>query len=183
MGDMNGNQGLYQQKLTYRSNGTPCQCLAQPWFIKVPHPVYDPRHGNLLEPIICGENVFHRISDDLTAAEHTVDIITWGFDPGMVLVRGGTAESGTRYGDLLKQITTRKKNPVMVRLLVWHDDAAAQFLMNSAPGFYGRLFPGIGAGLGGFYGDAHHAYNAAWYEEIASGEIPVRLLAELTHSN
>lgn len=172
MGDMNGNQKLYQQKLSYRSNGTPCQCLAQPWFIQVPHPVYVPRHGNLLEPMICGEKVFEEISTDLKAAQHTVDIVTWGFDPGMLLVREATAESGERYGDLLKQIATRKKHPVLVRLLIWHDDAAAQFLMNHAPGFYGRLFPSIGSGTAGYFSDAHQAYNAAWYEEISSGAIP-----------
>lgn len=44
--------------------------------------------------------------------------------------------------------------------------------MNNAPGFYGRLFPSIGSGAGGYYSDAHHAYNAAWYEEITSGAIP-----------
>lgn len=172
MADMNGNQKLYQQKLSYRSNSTPCPCLAQPWFIQMPQRVYMPRHGNHLETMICGEKVFGAIFDDLKAAQHTVDIITWGFDPGMVLVRETTAESGLRYGDLLKQIATRKENPVLVRLLIWHDDAAAQYLMNNAPGIYGRLFPAIGSAQAGYYSDAHHVYNAAWYDEISSGAIP-----------
>lgn len=172
MGDMNGNFRLYGQKLSYRSNAAPCQCLAQPWFIRAPHRVYGPRHGNRLEPLICGEEVFKSISENVSAAQHTVDIITWGFDPGMVLVRGATAEAGVRYGDLLKTIATRKKNPVKVRLLVWHDDAAAQKKMNNAPGYYGRLFPGIGSADAGFYSESHQTFNAEWYEQACSNAIP-----------
>jgi len=172
MGDMNDNYKLYDQKLSYRSNAAPCQCLAQPWFIQAPHPVYVPRHGNLLKPLICGEEVFKSISNDLNAAQHTVDIITWGFDPGMVLVRGATAEDGVRYGDLLKNIATRKNNPIKVRLLVWHDDAASQKKMNNAPGYYGRLFPGIGSADAGFYSEAHQAFNTEWYEQACSNSIP-----------
>lgn len=172
MGSMDDNAKLYEQKLSYRRTGAPCQCLAQPWFIRAPHPVYYPRHGCHLEPLICGEKVFRRISEDLNAAQHTVDIITWGFDPGMVLVRGATAEAGMRYGDLLKQIATREKNPVMVRLLIWHDDAMAQKKMNDAPGYYGRLFPAFGSGENGYYSDAHQKYNAEWYEQVCSGAIP-----------
>ena len=169
---MNSNSDLYAQKLSYRSNGAPAQCLAQPWFIRAPHRVYYPRHGCELKPLNCGKRVFESISDDLNAAQHTVDIITWGFDPGMVLVRGATAEVGMRYGDLLKKIATRKKNPVTVRLLVWHDDAAAQNQMNNVPGYYGRRFPNIGASVMGFYSDIHQQYSAAWFHEVCSGAIP-----------
>ncbi|WP_295991114.1 hypothetical protein [Rugamonas sp.] len=133
MGSMDDNVKLYEQKLSYRRTGAPYQCLTQPWFIHAPFLVYDPRHGCHLEPLICGEKVFGSISKDLNAAQHTVDIITWGFDPGMVLVRGATAEDGVRYGDLLKNIATRQNHPVTVRLLIWHDDAFAQKKMNDAP--------------------------------------------------
>lgn len=173
MGSMDSNSKLYVQKLSYRDTGAPAQCLTQPWYIRAPHPVYQPRHACRLEPLICGKKVFGSISEDLNAALHTVDIITWGFDPGMVLVRGESAEAGTRYGDLLKAIATRKKNPVMVRLLVWHDDAAAQKKMNNVPGYYGRHVPSIGSGEAGFYSDAHQEYNAAWFDEVCSGELPM----------
>lgn len=172
MGGMDSNSKLYVQKLSYRDTAPPAQCLTQPWFVASTHKVYAPRHGCQLEPLICGETVFGNLSRDIGAARHAVDIITWGFDPGMVLVRGAAAEAGMRYGDLLKKIATRKENPVTVRLLIWHDDAAAQKKMNNAPGYYGRLFPSIGAGEAGYFSDAHHAYNAAWYEEICSGSIP-----------
>lgn len=185
MGNMDNNSKLYTQKLSYRSNGAPQQFLAQPWFIRSPGPVYYPHHACQLEPLICGEDVFLRLSRDLEAAQHSVDIITWGFDPGMVLVRGASAEVGIRYGDLLKKIATRENNPVMVRLLVWHDDAAAQSKMNNVPGYYGRRRPFLGSSETGYYSDAHHQYSAAWFDEICSNAIPtiqfhVRDMSHLT---
>lgn len=170
MGSMDNNAKLYTQKLSYRNTGAPCQCLTQPWFIRAPHPVYDPRHSCELEPKICGQNVFRHIAEDIKNAKHSVDIITWGFDPGMVLVRDGGAENGQRYGDLLKEIAGRPA-PVKVRLLVWHDDAASQKLMNNMPDFYGRLYQGVGGGLHGFYSDAHNRYNAEWFEQVRSNSI------------
>ncbi len=168
MGSMDQNVKLYKQTLSYRKTGAPCQCLAQPWFIRVPHPVYDPRHGCELEPKLCGQNVFRQIAEDIKNAKHSVDIITWGFDPGMVLNREGSAENGQRYGDLLKEVAGRS-SPVRVRLLVWHDDAATQKLMNNLPDFYGRLYQGIANGSRGFYSDAHCKYNAEWFAQFRSG--------------
>ena len=145
MSSMNSNAGLYHQELSYSKHSPPYQCLAQPWFVRAPHPVYYPRHGCAIEPLICGETVFKRIAHDLKRAKYSVDIITWGFDPGMVLVRGASGEAGQRYGDLLREIATRKDHPVTVRLLVWHDDVFAQNHANNNPGYYGTRFPSIGS--------------------------------------
>lgn len=171
MASMDDNKDLYIQKLSYRDTGAPCQCLAQPWFIHAQHPIYQPRHACLIEPMNCGERVFGAIAADLKDAKHSVDIITWGFDPGMVLVREGTAEAGQRYGDLLKEIATRKENPVKVRLLIWHDDVASQQKMNNMPSYYGRLYPAIGSAACGFYSDAHQEFNAAWCDQVCSGAL------------
>lgn len=172
MTGMNSNADLYTQVLSYRSNAAPIQCLAQPWFIRACRPVYYPRYGCSIEPLICGEEVFGRIAKDLLGAQHSVDIVTWGFDPGMVLVRGETAESGVRLGDLLKNIATRSKNGVKVRVLVWHDDLASHEMMKNNPGYYGTRFPGVDGLFTGYYSGRHQTYNEQWYAQVFAGEIP-----------
>lgn len=171
MGGMNSNVDLYKQTLSYRENAAPDQCLAQPWFVRVPYPVHPPRYRCFIEPLICGEDVFKQIARDLERAKHSVDIITWGFDPGMVLVRGKTGEDGIRYGDLLKKIASRKSNPVKVRLLVWHDSVATQIIMRNNPSYYGGRFPNIGCSRSGYFSESHQAYNAEWYSQVCEGAL------------
>ena len=80
--------------------------------------------GNTLSFIVNSQDGFARIAEDLKAAKATADIICWGFDPGMELVRGGdkaTWPRGQTYGELLDEITQRKENPVKVRLLIWYE--------------------------------------------------------------
>lgn len=173
---MDENEKLYHQKLCYNENVGPYQCLSSPWWVRTSkHGTYPPRHACELNPLVCGEDVFRHIHDDLLKAQHTVDIITWGFDPGMVLVRDGWAENGTRYGDLLKQIATRADNPVTVRLLLWHDDAASYAIQKNNPGYYGGRMPTIG-GYAGYFGETHDGYNRAWFDEIIAGKVPTILL-------
>jgi len=172
MNTMSTNADLYQQTLSYRNNAPPSQCLAPCWFVHLPNPVYYVRYRCHLEPLICGEDVFGKIAEDLMNAQHSVDIITWGFDPGMVLVRGTTAEDGIRYGDLLKKIATREKNPVKVRLLVWHDDVLSQEFTKSIPGYYGKRFPSIDCLLNSYYSESHQAYNAEWFTQVCAENIP-----------
>lgn len=172
MGSMNENAGLYKQTLCYNETVGPYQCLSSPWWVRtIKHGTYPPRHGCSLEPLICGEAVFGKIEADLLAAQHSADIVTWGFDPGMVLVRNGWAEDGVRYGELLKQIATRKENPVMVRLLVWHDDVFAHHHAKNNPGYFGSRLPTIG-GYAGYFSDAHDRYNREWFDEIVAGKVP-----------
>lgn len=172
MADMNTNAYLYRQTLTYLKTSAPCQPLAQPWFVRVPERVDYPRYNCSIKPLICGEDVFERIAQDLENAQHSVDIITWGFDPGMVLIRGATAQDGMRYGDLLKKIATKDPNPVRVRLLVWHDDYASQQFMKANPGYYGLRFPSIECFFKDCYSEAHQAYNAEWYSQVCADNIP-----------
>ncbi len=173
---MDENAKLYKQKLCYNQEVGPYQCLSLPWWVRTSkHGTYPPRHACELEPLICGEEVFKRIHDDLLEARHSVDIITWGFDPGMVLIRGERAEDGTRYGDLLKQIATRKENPVTVRLLLWHDNAASYAIQKNNPGLYGTRVPTIGA-YAGYYGETHDRYNREWFDEIIAKEVPTIML-------
>jgi phosphatidylserine/phosphatidylglycerophosphate/cardiolipin synthase-like enzyme len=169
---MDENAALYKQTLCYNKEVGPYQCLSEPWWVRTSkHGTYPPRHACEIKPLICGEAVFKSIHDDLLKAQRSVDIITWGFDPGMVLVRNGGAEDGMRYGDLLKQIATRKDNPVMVRLLLWHDNAASHYKAKNIPGFYGARIPTIG-GYAGYYGETHDRYNREWFDEILAGKVP-----------
>lgn len=89
-------------------------------------------YGNSLEFFICGQEGFQDIATQLTAAKESVEIICWGFDPGMELVRSGRQwPRGTTYGDLLEQLA---KRGVKVRLLVWFN-AAGSVLQNNMPGY------------------------------------------------
>lgn len=168
---MDENAGLYTQKLSYNKTMGPYQCLSKPWWIRTgKHAIYPPRHACCLEALVCGEEVFRSIQTDLLAAQHSVDIITWGFDPGMVLVRTGAGETGLRYGDLLKRIATRKDNPVMVRLLLWNDDVASHLMAKNNPGYYGGRIPTI-KGYAGFFGELHERYNCEWFKDIIGGKV------------
>jgi phosphatidylserine/phosphatidylglycerophosphate/cardiolipin synthase-like enzyme len=169
---MDENAGLYHQKLCYNKEVGPYQCLSEPWWVRTSkHGTYPPRHACEIKPLVCGEAVFGSIHDDLVKAQHSVDIITWGFDPGMALVRNSRPDDGMRYGDLLKQIATRKDNPVTVRLLLWHDNAASYALQKNNPGLYGCRIPTIG-GYAGYFGETHDQYNREWFDEILAGKVP-----------
>lgn len=91
------------------------------------HPIF---HRNHLEFFVCGEAGFASIDRDIRAASCSIDLVCWGFDPGMELVRGplvdgkaGRAQDrwprGMTYGDLL---TMKAREGVKVRLLVWFND-------------------------------------------------------------
>lgn len=172
MSGMNDNAKLYTQTLSYQAGTSPYLCLTLPWWVRTPYPTYYPRHGCEITPLICGQEVFRKIARDLTNAKHSVDIIAWGFDPGMALERDVSGKHGVRYGNLLKKIAARKDHPVQVRLLVWHDDVFTQELMKNMPGYYGTRFPNIGSAKAGYFSESHQSYNADWFEEVRSGKIP-----------
>jgi len=91
-------------------------------------------HGNALKFLICGQEGFESLAKDLREAQSTVDIVCWGFDPGMELVRtGGKWKRGQTYGELLDEIATRPNNPVRVRLLIWRRMLAST-MVNNMPG-------------------------------------------------
>jgi phospholipase D1/2 len=91
-------------------------------------------YGNALEFLICGQEGFQLLAKDLREAQATADIVCWGFDPGMELVRaGGKWKRGQTYGELLDEITTRPNNPARVRLLIWGGFVASA-VQNNMPG-------------------------------------------------
>jgi phosphatidylserine/phosphatidylglycerophosphate/cardiolipin synthase-like enzyme len=110
--------------------------LTMPWF--VPKSKYPPRHGNVLLPLINGERAFASVHAAISAARKSIDIISWGFDPSMRLMR----PNGSRVGDLLK---ARAKAGVEVRVLAWKN-AIANFEENN---IIGDGFAGSGGGSAG----------------------------------
>ncbi len=91
--------------------------------------------GNTLDFMICGEDGFKSIAKDLREARSSVDLVCWGFDPGMELERtAGEWPRGKTYGQLLEEISSRKDNPVTVRLLIWSTPRGSA-LQNNMPGF------------------------------------------------
>jgi len=158
------------------------------WLLERPEdsnsPIY---HANQLEVLICGEEGFARILEDIRNARHSVEIICWGFDPAMELERRGhTWPRGTTWGDLLRDVAAGKYNngkPVQVRVLCWRENPSSIAVKNT-PG-YGTLDASQVKRI------QHHErlsgkpytadlnpeerrrhFNAMWYFNATSGAIP-----------
>lgn len=115
------------------------QCRASMAYLLEPehrartHPITP---NNRIEMLICGQEGFGAIAGDLEKAQASVDLVCWGFDPGMELVRNkaDTWPRGETYGALLKRLATRKTNPVKVRLLIWYSYLGGQ-VQHHMPGY------------------------------------------------
>jgi phosphatidylserine/phosphatidylglycerophosphate/cardiolipin synthase-like enzyme len=69
-----------------------------------------PREGNQVEPLIDGETALGRLAADVAAAEESVLLAGWHFDPSFRLVHGGPA---------LRELLADTAERVEVRLLAW----------------------------------------------------------------
>ncbi|WP_321956248.1 phospholipase D-like domain-containing protein [Burkholderia cenocepacia] len=119
-------------------------------------------YGNALQFFICGQEGFKEIEKDIRNAKSTVDIVCWGFDPGMELVRTGKQwKRGQTYGELLDEITTRARNPVRVRLLIWYD-LLASTKQNNMPGYTDAKHGPLGSPYGNH---ARHDYCVKWWQD------------------
>lgn len=79
------------------------------------HPI---THNNKLSLHFCGKEGFAAIAKDIQEAKGNIDLVCWGFDPGMELVRNGyNWPRAETYGDLL---IAAGRRGVQVRLLVWY---------------------------------------------------------------
>ena len=99
---------------------------------RLQHPI---THDNELKFFMCGEESFMNIAKDIGAAQNTVDLICWGFDPAMELARTKNAAwpRGWVYGSILSDAAARG---VKVRLLVWYDRLPS-YIQNNLPGYTG----------------------------------------------
>lgn len=147
--------------------------LPMPWFARSAK--YQPRSGNVIQPLINGQRAFAALHDAIGKATKSVDIISWGFDPSMRLVR----PDGERIGSLLE---SKARAGVEVRLLVWKT-AAANFGENNiiGDGLFGSGggSGGIGSGTGSTSaGGAAHTnpdgFNGYGHPRSAGGSAAVR---------
>jgi len=98
------------------------------WFVQ--NTEYKPTWATF-RPLVNGEEAFGAVYDAIRDAQHSVDIICWGFQPSMYFKRG---HGVTRIiGSLLVQ---KGKENVKVRILCWHDDwYVSQWGENNMPGY------------------------------------------------
>lgn len=97
------------------------------WFVQ--NTEYNPAQGTFA-PLVNGEEAFGAVYDAIFNAQHTIDIVCWGFQPSMYFKRGQSA--GMMIGELLAM---QGANNRKVRLLCWQDDLhVAELSENMAPG-------------------------------------------------
>ena len=108
------------------------------WPIELNDATHPITANNALEFLMCGAESFARIAQDIEAAQDSIDLVCWGFDPAMELERGEQDVSvswprGKTYGDVLRAAAMRG---VKVRLLVWHGSVEG-IVQNNMPGYTG----------------------------------------------
>ena len=104
------------------------------WLLEKRKDIAPITYENHLEFLICGEEGFANIANDLKLAKGSVNLCCWGFDPGMELIRekGKTKwPRGQTYGQLLEEVANKG---VTVRLMVWYDETASA-KQNNVPGY------------------------------------------------
>ena len=102
--------------------------LTSPWFVQSTE--YYPAQATF-KPLVNGEEAFGTIYDAIMAAQHSVDIICWGFQPSMYFKRNDGGGS-VCIGQLLAQ---KGADGVRVRLLCWADSLhVAAWGENNMPG-------------------------------------------------
>jgi len=79
------------------------------------HPISTHNH---LRFYICASEAFPKIVKDILAAKKSVDLVFWGFDPGMEVSDREARDwpRGQLFGDLLTQVASKG---ITVRMLVW----------------------------------------------------------------
>lgn len=92
-----------------------------------------------IQMLVCGEEGFRSIAGDLNKAQHSIDLVCWGFDPAMELERKGSEwPRGETYGDILRRLATRQVNPVKIRLLIWYATLGSR-VQDNMPGYVSWL--------------------------------------------
>ncbi|MEI9714276.1 hypothetical protein V5049_02220 [Moellerella wisconsensis] len=124
-----------------------CVVLTPQWFASGE---YSPQQTGFA-PLINGERAFKALASAIEQAEHSINIITWGFQSSMYISRGGKPQ---RLGDLLKEAAEVRN--VKVRVLVWFTQLG-QLTDPNFPGYgafktqrtekdiFGDYVPGYGA--------------------------------------
>ncbi|WP_211455440.1 phospholipase D-like domain-containing protein [Collimonas antrihumi] len=149
------------------------------------HPISADNH---LEFFICASNAFPQIVKDIEAAQKSVDLICWGFDPGMEIGerQGGKWPRGLTYGDLLSRVAARG---ITVRLLVWYPAGIGKrlgLMANNLPGYTNRdtlqrvvtaFADKKNPDLANYYAAFHQTPDRArycldWWKKAMAGQFP-----------
>ncbi|WP_211464955.1 phospholipase D-like domain-containing protein [Collimonas silvisoli] len=149
------------------------------------HPISADNH---LQFYVCASETFPHIVKDIRAAKKSVDLICWGFDPGMEVGerQGETWPRGLTYGDLLSQVAAAG---VRVRLLVWYPAGTGKelgLMANNLPGYTNRkqLQRVVAAfadknnpDLANFHLAFHQTPDRAkycldWWDKVTTGKMP-----------
>ena len=85
--------------------------ITLPWFVQ--GTAYPPEQCTFT-PLVNGEEAFRDVYNTIAAAQHSVDIICWGFQPSMFFRRGADGQGTDCIGDLLERVG---KRGVRVRVL------------------------------------------------------------------
>ena len=81
---------------------------------------YEQRNGNKLTLYFSGQEVFAAIAESIKNAKKSIDIICWGFDPAMPIVREGDNwkwKEADSYGYHLTEAANAHAN-IEIRLLI-----------------------------------------------------------------
>ena len=132
--------------------------LTSPWFVQ--RTEYNPALATYL-PLVNGETAFAAVFDAIRNAEHSIDILCWGFQPSMYFRRGSDAAGSPSIGELLEYKGLEKPH-IRIRLLVWSDSLhVASFSEDMMPGNHGPV------GLAGAAQDgrtrAQREFDQLWY--------------------
>ena len=126
----------HNDNVTYIDLVTRTATLTVQWFCELDHKRHPITFHNQLDIYMCGQESFAAIANDIAAAQDSIDLVCWGFDPGMELVREGAAvwPRGWVYGSMLRDAARRG---VKVRLLLWYDRLPS-FIQNNLVGYTGN---------------------------------------------
>ena len=130
------NQNI--QKVTCTKAGA--AVLSSRWYLDNSN--YKQRNGNKLTPYFSGQEVFAAIAKSINEAQKSIDIVCWGFDPAMPIVREGSNwewKETDSYGHHLIKAATRR-GQVKIRLLLWYTQSG-NGVMENAPGLPASCIP------------------------------------------
>jgi phosphatidylserine/phosphatidylglycerophosphate/cardiolipin synthase-like enzyme len=110
------------------------------WFLEAREDAASPVfHHNRLRCFIAGEEAFRHIAASIQRARKSIEIVCWGFDPAMELVRdhGHQWPRGETWASLLHGAAEGRwtdGRPVQVRILSWFDPLGEKAVSNM-PGY------------------------------------------------
>ncbi len=128
--------------------------IVPPWFADAGYPV---RTGNVIRPLVDGEEAFREIYRALEAARETIHISTWWLEPGFPIRWEGRQK--VRLGELLKR---KGASGVAVRLLLW--DA----MFKQPARVFGALSEFLFQDIEGVQ---EYVYDIDWFERARAGEM------------